>query len=81
MSVKSTNKEGAWEFIRSLLEEDYQNNYVSYFPLLRSAFDNKAAEASKAYYATDENGNQVEQATLRWKSFRQKKKKLRRLRN
>lgn len=64
MSVKSTNKEGAWEFIRSLLEEDYQNNYVSYFPLLRSAFDNKAAEASKAYYATDENGNQVEQATL-----------------
>ena len=64
MSAKSENKEGAWAFIRSLLEEDYQNNYTSYFPLLRSAFDNKAAEASKAYYAEDENGNQVEQATI-----------------
>lgn len=64
MSAKSENKEGAWAFIHSLLEEDYQNNYTSYFPLLRSAFDNKAAEASKAYYDKDENGNQVEQATL-----------------
>jgi len=64
MSAKSENKEGAWAFIRSLLEEDYQNNYTSYFPLLRSAFDSKAAEASEAYYVTDENGNQVEQATM-----------------
>ena len=64
MSAKSENKEGAWTFIRSLLEEDYQNNYTSYLPLLRSAFDNKAAEASKAYYSTDENGNQVEQSTM-----------------
>ena len=64
MSAKSENKEGAWAFIRSFLEEDYQNNYTSYFPLLLSAFENKAAEASKAYYVTDENGNQVEQATI-----------------
>jgi len=64
MSAKSENKEGAWAFIRSLLEEDYQNNYTSFLPLLRSAFDNKAKEASKVYYAEDENGNQVEQANI-----------------
>lgn len=64
ISAKSENKEGAWTFIRSLLEEDYQNNYVYYLPLLKSAFDKKAEAASKAYYAEDENGNQVEQATM-----------------
>ena len=64
ISAKSENKEAAWVFIRSLLEEDYQNNYTSYLPLLRSAFDKKAEAASKAFYAEDENGNQVEQATM-----------------
>ena len=38
MNAESEKKEGAWAFIRSLLEGDYQNKYVDYsFPFVSIA--------------------------------------------
>ncbi|MDE6608461.1 MAG: extracellular solute-binding protein [Lachnospiraceae bacterium] len=54
MSEKSQNKEGAWEFIRSFLEKDYQHRYTTCLPMLRSAYDRKAAEAMWIDYETGE---------------------------
>lgn len=59
MNAKSGNKEGAWEFIRSLLEEDYQNQYVNFFPLLRSAFDRMADAAMQSTLRTNEDGDKI----------------------
>lgn len=54
MSEKSAQKEGAWEFIRFFLEEEYQNRYTTGFPVLLSAFDRKAAGEMWIDYETGE---------------------------
>lgn len=59
MNAESEKKEGAWAFIRSLLEGDYQNKYVDFFPLLRSAFDKMAGEAMRFVTWTEENGDKT----------------------
>lgn len=59
MSAESKNKEGAWAFIRSLLDEDYQNKYTVFFPLLRSAFERSADAAMMSTIRTDESGERV----------------------
>lgn len=59
MNAGSKQKEGAWAFIRSFLEEDYQNKYVDFFPLLCSAFDRMAEEAMSFVVWTDENGDKL----------------------
>ena len=59
MNAESENKEGAWVFIRSFLEEDYQNKYTDFFPLLVSAFDHLADAAMLSTIRTNENGERV----------------------
>lgn len=54
MSEKSAQKEGAWEFIRFFLEEEYQNRYTTGFPVFLSAFDRKAAGEMWIDYETGE---------------------------
>lgn len=60
MSAKSENKEGAWEFIRFLMGEEYQNNYTIWFPMMKSAFDKHMEKEMEKQYATDENGEKTE---------------------
>ena len=64
MNSKCADKEGAWEFIRYFLEEEYQTRYTVYLPLLRSAFDAGAKEAMQAQYETNEAGEQVEVSNM-----------------
>lgn len=64
MNAESENKEGAWEFIRFLMGEEYQNNYTSWFPMMKSAFEKNMEEEMKKQYATDENGEQTEVSTI-----------------
>lgn len=64
MSEKSAQKEGAWEFIRFFLEEEYQNRYTKGFPVLLSAFDRKAAGEMWIDYETGEK--QKSGGTISW---------------
>jgi len=61
MSARTKNSEGAWEFLRQYLTDDYQQgNQVYMFPLSRKAFDIKAKEAMQKPYYIDMDGNRVE---------------------
>lgn len=60
LSISSTckDKTGAWSFVRSTLSDEYQSNQWN-FPIVRSAFDAKAAAAMEQDYELDENGEQM----------------------
>lgn len=60
LSARSKNLEGAWEFVKVFLSEDYQKKISWGLPVLRSAFLEKAQEATKRPYYLDENGQKVE---------------------
>ena len=66
INVKSENKDGAWDFIKTFIEEDYQKNSVEwYFPVLRSALDAQFEEAMTPEY-TEIDGEKVEQPKTTW---------------
>lgn len=48
ISAKSENREGAWEFIRSLLTEDYQDG-VEELPVRKSSLEKKAQKNMKEF--------------------------------
>lgn len=52
------DKSGAWTFIRSTLSDEYQNSLWN-FPIVKSVFEQKVAEAMEQEYELDENGDQV----------------------
>ena len=61
ISAKSAFKDGAWEFVRYYLTDEYQTSDELYdFPIVKSAFLEKAALATEKPYWIDENGNKVE---------------------
>lgn len=59
MSSTCEHKEGAWQFIRIMLTEDYQQQTYDY-PTNQHVLDEKIAEAMAKEFSTDENGNQIE---------------------
>jgi hypothetical protein len=60
ISSKSKHKEGAWEFVRTFLMDDYQKNNNYGMPVKKDVFLEKAAEAMERPYYLDENGQKVE---------------------
>lgn len=58
MTTSCKNKEGAWQFMRTMLSEETQQNQW-YFPIMQKVYDEKLAEAMKQEYTTDENGNKI----------------------
>lgn len=71
INSKSKNKDGAWEFIKVFLSEDYQNSLVNEhgswgFPVKKSALDKQFENDMTAEYYEDENGNKVEQMKTSW---------------
>jgi len=59
MTSSCKSKDGAWQFMRTLLSADYQDSLSWGYPISQKAFDKKLAEAMKQEYTTDENGNKV----------------------
>ena len=60
IAAKSSNKEGAWEFLRYYLTEDYQTNEdeMSWqLPVYKDALLDKLEKAQERPYWEDENGN------------------------
>ena len=53
MSASSENKEAVWEFLRSFLQEDYQDRVEFGFPVYRRSLDKLAAAAQERPYLED----------------------------
>lgn len=71
ISARSKHKEGAFEFMQTLLSEEYQMSLVSGhggwgFPVKKSALEAQFEKDMTPEYYTDENGNQVEQMKTSW---------------
>lgn len=60
MSSKSANKEGAWQFMRGYLTDEYQDEITYGFPVSIRALDAMGEKAMKVDTYIDENGNEVE---------------------
>lgn len=60
MSAKSSKQEGAWEFMRYFLTEEYQSEIRYAFPISITRMNEMAEEAKRPETYTDENGNEVE---------------------
>lgn len=60
MSSKSENKEGAWEFIRYFLTDEYQSQIDYGWPLSMKQIDTLVKEAQRKPYYEDENGEIIE---------------------
>ena len=60
LSAKSKNSEGAWEFLRTFLLDEYQQSIEYGFPLSVKHLDEKVKEAMEKPYYMDENNNKVE---------------------
>ncbi len=58
ISAKSKYTDAAWDFIKTLLSDDFQTDQWS-FPVTKSAFDKAMAETMEKDYYTDENGEKV----------------------
>lgn len=59
ISGRSPNKEAAWNFIRILLTEDYQNENVWYFPTNQRSFEKRLKDAMAEEYLKDEKGEYI----------------------
>lgn len=71
ISAKSKNKEGAWEFIKSILSQEYQDSLIQEhggwgFPIKKSSLEKQFDLDMTQDFYEDENGNQVEQAKTTW---------------
>lgn len=60
LSARSKNLDGAWQFIRYYLTEEYQKTLDWNLPVSKKAFMEKAKEATEKPYYLDENGKKVE---------------------
>ncbi|MCR4651603.1 MAG: hypothetical protein K5662_07575 [Lachnospiraceae bacterium] len=60
MNAESDCKEGAWEFLRGFLLDDYQDNIEYYLPVKKSSLDKMAEKAMKLPTYEDENGKTIE---------------------
>lgn len=56
ITTKSEKKDGAWEFLESILTEANNNRFYSGFPTLKSRLNEMAEKAVTPEYVTDQNG-------------------------
>lgn len=67
MTTSCVDKQGGWEFIKTLLSAEYQKESVYNFPSNQEAFDAMLEEAmTPTYYTDPETGEQVEQSHGGW---------------
>ena len=57
ISASCADKQAAWQFVRTFLTEDYQDQYSYQFPTNVHSFDKVRTKAMTPEYEKDENGN------------------------
>ncbi len=62
LSAVSENRQGAWDFARYYLTEEYQKNLESSLPVNKQIFEEWAKEETLRPYTVDEKGKKVESA-------------------
>lgn len=60
LSAGSDHLDGAWDFARYYLTDEYQKSLESSLPVNRQIFEEWAVEETRRPYYTDENGERVE---------------------
>lgn len=61
ISEDSPNKDAAWEFVKCMISEEYQTNYIYYNnPIHKGAFEKQMESAMERISYVDENGDEVE---------------------
>lgn len=66
ISAKSGNKDGAWEFLRYYLTDEYQESLTYGLPVQKDVFVEKAQEARNKPYYIDGDGNKQEYDETFW---------------
>lgn len=70
VAENASNPEGAWEFIKYFLTDEYQERYVkndsSHFPIKVSAVERAAEKAREMPYYEDENGRKIYEHKTYW---------------
>lgn len=66
LSAKSKALEGAWEFVRYYLTDEYQDTIEYGLPVNKEKFLKVAQKATQKPYYTDENGNKMEYDMTYW---------------
>ena len=66
LSARSANLDGAWDFVRYYLTDEYQEELSYGLPVNKRVFMEKSLEAMKKRTYTDENGNEVEYDETFW---------------
>ena len=56
ITAKSGHKDGAWEFLESILTEEDNERYWNGFPTIKTRLDNMKKKAMEPDYILDENG-------------------------
>ena len=72
IAADSENKEGAWEFVKYMISEEYQCNYINWYnPIHKAAFEEQMEQAATVDTYIDENGEEVESSkmTYGWDDF------------
>lgn len=66
VSAKSKYQDGAWQFLKFLIGEEYQSTLTWQFPMSQSAYDELAKTAMEPSYYIDEKGEKVEYEDTYW---------------
>lgn len=71
LSSKSENKDGAWEFMKTMISEEYQDSLIREhgnwgFPIRKETLEKQFEKDMTPEYYEDENGEKVEQAKTTW---------------
>ena len=66
LSAKSANLDGAWDFVRYYLTDEYQEGLTYGLPVNKRVFLEKSKEATKKRTYTDENGVEQEYDDYFW---------------
>ena len=67
ISSKCADKDGAWQFVRRMLTEDYQNEHIWWgFPTNKVCFEKKLSTAMEPDMGYDDEGNWVEWPKGSW---------------
>lgn len=66
ITSKAANPEGAWEFVKYFLSEEYQDQFTYGFPVRKSSLEKLMAKAKEKPYWLDENNEKQEYDPTYW---------------
>lgn len=66
ITSKAANPDGAWEFVKYFLSDEYQDHFTYEFPIKLSSLEKQMEKAKEKPYYIDENGDKIEYDNKFW---------------